>query len=1606
MHGYFERGLSGASFLGRSGWRLAAVWLALAALVAPTAMAQRSTSPDATPGGGGGGTTPVTTYYEQGILIRSGETVEALGPNLMGDSVNEYSGGLEFSHTDVSLPGNNALPVAVGRHLATGTRQTTLGTGLFGDWDLEIPHLRTIAAQAQPNWYGGGLNTPNLYRCSQFLSPPWSSVVSGGKSVSVYPYIFWDGYRMYIPGAGDQTMLSRYPSQTTEQGPANPIQPTDGGVYPVLTKQNWQISCLPTLDSGTGGEGFLARSPDGTRYQFDHLAVRAYPQQKLSFSTGAGYLPRVEVWVLPTLITDRFGNWVRYTYGSADGWRVASITSSDGRVISFTYNGNGNRIQSVNDGTRTWSYGYSGNGTLQTVTLPDASRWQFALDALETDPFSSPDPECDTESGWGGTLDYTALMGTMTHPSGATGSFTLKMTAHGRSDVPGTQTSCSTPTANLVSRYFASRSLSSKTLSGPGMPTMTWLYAYGPAVGSFAPCSGCVNTKTVTITDPLSNITVNTYGTQYGINEGLLLNSAEGFTANGSLRGTGLAYQPANAGPYPAKVGYLSGSADSMSRIYTPQSQQVISQQGVTFTNVVTQFDAYARAVGWNKSSSLGYGRAESTSLFDQTSLWMLGQVKSRVIAGIEAESTTFNTSNALPINTSKFGKLQATYAFNADGTLYSVKDGLNQTTTFSNYMRGLPQHIVYPDTRTMDGVVHNIGVITSVTNEAGKTWSFGYDAMGRIARKTAPTGDPVAYNNTLLSFVQVPAAEYGLEPNHWRQTITTGNAVTINYFDARWRKRITITYDAANPGATQRMQRFDYDPYNRTTFAAYPARSITSITAATPGTTTVYEPLGRVSQTRADSELGVLTTTTQYLAGFQKQVTNPRGYSSTTAYQIFDEPSESAITSITAPESVSVAIGRDAFGKPLSITRSGPYAGSGPASVTRSYVYDQYQLLCKTIEPEIGATIQSLDAANNVSWRAIGLALTGTGSCDTASVGAASKISYGYDARNRLLNTSFGDGSPAITRTYTPDGLPETVTSNGSTWTYGYNNRRLLSSEVLNNNGAVWGFGYGYDANAHTSQLNYPDGAAVGYAPNALGEATVVSGYASAVSYHPNGAVAGYTLGNGIVHSLTQNTRGLPLVNRDAGVMQDQYGFDANGNIAAITDQQEGISSRSMGYDGLDRLTVANAPGVWGNATYGYDALDNVRTSVVGSRNSAHNYDANNRLSSINTNGSYTAYVYNSQGNVTGRGTQGFYFDQGNRMQLANGVASYTYDGLGRRTSITSSGILGATSRLQAYSQSGQLLFGQQKQGSLVTNTRYVYLGGKEIAETNITSSGSNTSYVHTDALGSPVARTNAIGALINRTRYEAYGKTAAGTVPNGIGFTGHVNDPDTGLVYMQQRYYDPIAARFMSVDPVTTDASTGAMFNVYEYANNNPYRYTDPDGREGQQSVTIKLPPPTGSSIPSTVTISSNGSVTTTNMGMSPGSGGITISQRSASTGTGGATNSTSPSQQSGTQMSSTVGGVQRGTTLNEASTYGATGRAAVATAIAAETGAVVAGAGSYGYAAIGTTWRAIIGFLRGVHGDALPPPKPPELPTVGPPQIVQPAASPSPPPPLIAR
>jgi RHS repeat-associated protein len=103
---------------------------------------------------------------------------------------------------------------------------------------------------------------------------------------------------------------------------------------------------------------------------------------------------------------------------------------------------------------------------------------------------------------------------------------------------------------------------------------------------------------------------------------------------------------------------------------------------------------------------------------------------------------------------------------------------------------------------------------------------------------------------------------------------------------------------------------------------------------------------------------------------------------------------------------------------------------------------------------------------------------------------------------------------------------------------------------------------------------------------------------------------------------------------------------------------------------------------------------------------------------------------------------------------------------------------------------------------------------------------------YLHTDLLGSVVLETDQNRNIVQRYEYEPYGLPRQAMVDQP-GYTGHVHDAGSGLVYMQQRYYDPEVGRFLSIDPVTASAINGTNFNRYWYANNNPYKYRDPDGR-----------------------------------------------------------------------------------------------------------------------------------------------------------------------------
>jgi RHS repeat-associated protein len=320
-----------------------------------------------------------------------------------------------------------------------------------------------------------------------------------------------------------------------------------------------------------------------------------------------------------------------------------------------------------------------------------------------------------------------------------------------------------------------------------------------------------------------------------------------------------------------------------------------------------------------------------------------------------------------------------------------------------------------------------------------------------------------------------------------------------------------------------------------------------------------------------------------------------------------------------------------------------------------------------------------------------------------------------------------------------------------------------------------------------------------------------------------------------------------LPLrVTATGNAMDYDYAYDANGNVERIYDYVTGTPTprhRWMGYDGLDRLTsVASA--VFGGSDhthrFTYDALDNLESwKHAGVKDYAdYVYDQQNRLTNIrNTAGAtVVGLIYDPQGNLQNKNGQGYEFDYGNRLRSVAGKESYRYDGLGRRVQTTSTD--GKTTVWQ-YSQSGQMLFwsdwgGPGGQGQQTHEN--VYLAGSLIAIIDHawpSNAVLATKYQHTDALGSPVAVTNAAGQVIERVDYEPWGAVIGNPTRSGMGYTGHVMDGSTGLTYMQQRYYDPSLGRFLSTDPVQPDPMDGGNFNRYWYAANNPYFYRDPDGR-----------------------------------------------------------------------------------------------------------------------------------------------------------------------------
>jgi RHS repeat-associated protein len=128
-------------------------------------------------------------------------------------------------------------------------------------------------------------------------------------------------------------------------------------------------------------------------------------------------------------------------------------------------------------------------------------------------------------------------------------------------------------------------------------------------------------------------------------------------------------------------------------------------------------------------------------------------------------------------------------------------------------------------------------------------------------------------------------------------------------------------------------------------------------------------------------------------------------------------------------------------------------------------------------------------------------------------------------------------------------------------------------------------------------------------------------------------------------------------------------------------------------------------------------------------------------------------------------------------------------------------------------------------------------------------------------------VALTDASGSLVESYEYEAFGRAIVkdsqgniydrSTVGNPYMFAGMIFDPETEFDHATFREQDPDTGGFLQEDPLDpsgggvdsvlfSDSDERPQVNLYEYARNQPFLYTDPEGLQAIPSPTPKTPPP----------------------------------------------------------------------------------------------------------------------------------------------------------------
>ena len=252
------------------------------------------------------------------------------------------------------------------------------------------------------------------------------------------------------------------------------------------------------------------------------------------------------------------------------------------------------------------------------------------------------------------------------------------------------------------------------------------------------------------------------------------------------------------------------------------------------------------------------------------------------------------------------------------------------------------------------------------------------------------------------------------------------------------------------------------------------------------------------------------------------------------------------------------------------------------------------------------------------------------------------------------------------------------------------------------------------------------------------------------------------------------------------AGNLQNKYEQVLDPNYGYPTGTQHGNTYEYTDTSWKDKLTKVNGSNI------SYDANGNPLTYRDGM---SFEWENGRILKKINTSDKSVQMSYDSNGMRTQKSVDGvktnYYYDSNkNLIALVKGndTLLFYYDSDGSATSFSYNGTM--------------YFYVKNLQGDVV---RIIDLSGTEVA-----------SYVY-DAWGN-----------IKDTKGEPTIREI-----NPIRYRGYVYDTETGLYYLQSRYYDSFAGRFLNADIYCdTGTSTPLSTNMFAYCENNPILNVDFDG------------------------------------------------------------------------------------------------------------------------------------------------------------------------------